>query len=392
MQDLSAALEIDQPSGKTGERSGPGRCYVLALVELPSTVTAPAQKPLAERLTGVKVGKYKLKSVLGQGGYGDVHLGVTRGGPDVAVKVLHATASRDEETINRFKREADTAQRLEHPNIVRIVDVGSSRGRHYLVMELVRGGSLRRLLDREDVPPDKVTAVLAEVATALAFAHAQGVVHRDVKPENVLLTKAGRAKVADFGLARAVDQSSLTTEGRLLGTAAYMSPEQVKGQRATAASDVYAMGIILYEAITGARPFYADSQLGYLYQHAEVAPARPVIRGRYPAALASLALDCLAKDPNDRPTMTEVAERLGTASHVRFRLARRVGIAVLLLAILSALVIALPSLLDPLCGDWFGAPAFRLARRGAYAARAAVFSEPIGKPTDKPPARPHERR
>jgi len=351
-------------------------------------VTAPAQKPLAERLTGTKLGKYKLKAVLGQGGYGDVHLGVVRGGPDVAVKVLHETASRDEETINRFQREADTAQRLKHPHIVRIIDVGAARGRHYIVMELVRGGSLRTLLDRSDVPPAKVITVLTEVATALAFAHAEGVVHRDVKPENVLLTKAGRAKVADFGLARAVDQSSLTTEGRLLGTATYMSPEQVKGQRATAASDVYAMGIILYETITGARPFYADSQLGYLYQHAEVAPARPVIRGRYPAALASLALDCLAKKPDDRPTMTQVAARLSTAAHARSRVARLLGIAALLLAAVSAGVIVRPSLLDPLCGDWFGAPAFRVARLGARTTHAAIFAEP----PDKPAARPHERR
>src|SRR6185295_16300756 len=107
--------------------------------------------------------------------------------------------------------------------------------------------------------------VLAEVAHALAFAHAQGVVHRDVKPENVLLTRAGRAKVADFGLARTVDQSSLTTQGRILGTAVYMSPEQVRGHRATSASDVYAFGLMLYQAITGERPFTADTQLGYLY-------------------------------------------------------------------------------------------------------------------------------
>ena len=347
-------------------------------------MTATAQKSSAQRPTGGKVGKYTLKSILGQGGYGDVHLGVPSSGPQVAVKILNANSLHDEGAVARFKREADTAQRLEHPNIVRIVDVGSSRGRHYIVMELVRGGSLRHLLKREDAPPDKVIAVLSEVAAALAFAHAQGVVHRDVKPENVLLTKAGRAKVADFGLARAVDQSSLTTEGRLLGTAAYMSPEQVRGQRATAASDVYAMGVILYEAITGARPFSADSQIGYLYQHAEVEPPRPVIRGPYPASLATLALDCLAKNPDARPTMDEVVKRLGTASHARSRLGRVLLLAILLLATLCAVAIARPSLLDPLCGDWFGAEPFRLARQGARAAHAAVFSEPPSKPAPRP--------
>ena len=349
-------------------------------------MTAPASKLTAQHPTGAKVGKYTLKSVLGQGGHGDVHLGVTGRGPNVAVKILNAEASRDTDTVTRFKREADTARRLEHPGIVRIVDVGSSRGRHYIIMELVRGGSLRRLLDRKDAPPGKVLAVLAEVATALAFAHAQGVVHRDVKPENVLLTRAGRAKVADFGLARAIDQSSLTTEGRILGTAIYMSPEQVRGRRATAASDVYAMGIVLYEALTGARPFNADSQLGYLYQHAEVEPPRPVVRKGYPTALAALALACLAKDPADRPTMAEVAERIAAASHARAR-RRWWWLVPALLAVVCALVIALPSWLDPLCGDWFGAPACRWARQGARAAHAAIFSEP-----PRPHARPRDHR
>jgi serine/threonine-protein kinase len=353
-------------------------------------VTAPAQKTLASRPTGGKVGKYKLKAILGQGGYGDVHLGVPLTGPNVAVKILNANASRDAATVTRFQREADTARRLEHPHIVRILDVGSSRGRHYIMMELVRGGSLRRLLDRSDAPPARVLAVLAEVASALAFAHAEGVVHRDVKPENVLLTRAGRAKVADFGLARAVDQSSLTTEGRIVGTAIYMSPEQVRGQRASAASDVYAMGVMIYEAITGGRPFQADSQLGYLYQHAEVAPPRPVLRPGYPPALASLALACLAKDPDGRPTMAEIAERLAAASDARPRGRRVLWIAVALLAILCALAIALPSLLDPLCGDWFGAAPFRFARRYARAAHAAVFPTP--PPPAKPSARPHPHR
>jgi eukaryotic-like serine/threonine-protein kinase len=335
------------------------------------SVPASAQKPLAPRPSGAKVGKYTLQAVLGQGAYGEVHLGVPPTGPKVAVKILSAAAARNADAVTRFKREADTARRLDHPSIIRILDVGSSRGRHYLIMELMHGGSLRRLLQRPSAPPAKLLSVLAEVAAALSYAHAQGVVHRDVKPENVLLTRAGRAKVADFGLARTVDQSSLTTQGRILGTALYMSPEQVHGQRATAASDVYAFGIMLYEAITGERPFTADTQLGYLYQHAEVEPPHPVIRGRYPAALAGLALACLAKEPADRPTMAEVAERLAARARPR---ARRLGwLAIPLVALVCALAVAVPSLLDPLCGDWFGAAPFQLARQAARAAHAAVF-------------------
>jgi serine/threonine protein kinase len=348
-------------------------------------VTAPAHKQTARRpTTGAKVGKYALRAVIGQGGYGEVHLGVPDQGARVAVKILHANASRDEDTVARFKREADTARRLEHPSIVRIVDVGSSRGRHYIVMELVRGGSLRRLLQK-DAPPEQVLPILTEVAGALAFAHAQGVVHRDVKPENVLLTRAGHAKVADFGLARAMDQSSLTTEGRILGTAVYMSPEQVRGQRATAASDVYSMGVMIYEAISGTRPFIADSQLGYLYQHAEVDPPRPSVRGGYPSSLVGLAMACLAKAPAERPSMSDVAERLAAASRARPRLVRALRIAVPALVALCALLVALPSLLDPLCGGWFGSAPFRGVRRAGLAAHAAVFPSPSPPPSPAPP-------
>jgi len=269
----------------------------------------PATKAAPKRLTGSKVGKYTLKDLLGQGAYGEVYAAEQKDGPNVAVKILEATHARDADAVERFKREGETAKRLQHPNIVRVLDVGSSRSRHYLVMELVGGGSLDRVMRREGSAA-KVLPALVEAARALTYAHGEGVVHRDVKPANILLTRSGKAKVTDFGLARAVDHSSMTTEGRLLGTASYMSPEQVKGERAGAASDVYAMGVMIYEAIAGELPFKSDTQIGFLYQHAELDPPRPTVRAPYPSSLAELALACMAKAPKDRPTMARVADRL----------------------------------------------------------------------------------
>jgi eukaryotic-like serine/threonine-protein kinase len=313
--------------------------------------------------TGAKLGKYTLGDLLGKGGYADVYAASAKDGPDVAVKILDATAARDDDTVSRFKREADTAKRLEHANIVRVVDVGSSRSRHYIVMELMRGGSLRRLLHR-GAKPDRVLAILTDVARALTYAHEKGVVHRDLKPENVLLTRSGRAKIADFGLARAVDSTTFTTEGRLLGTAVYMSPEQAKGQRATEASDVYSFGVMIYEAVTGKVPFSGDSKLAFLYMHAEVEPERPVVQPPFPAHLGKLALDCLDKDPAKRPTMAQVADVLASTKLVRFaKLRRALLIAGLVLAAFAVLSVIVPSVLAPV-------PALR---RGAQAAHDAIF-------------------
>ena len=314
---------------------------------------------------GTKLGKYTLGDLLGKGGYADVYAASAKDGPEVAVKVLDATASRDDDTVSRFKREADTAKRLEHANIVRVLDVGSSRSRHYIVMELMRGGSLRRLLHR-GAKPDRVLAILTDVARALAYAHEKGIVHRDLKPENVLLTRSGRAKIADFGLARAVDSTTFTTEGRLLGTAVYMSPEQAKGQRATEASDVYSFGVMIYEAVTGKPPFAGDSKLAFLYMHAEVEPERPVVQPPFPAHLGKLALDCLDKDPTKRPTMPQVADVLAATKLVRFaKLRRALLIAGLVLAALAVLSVFVPSVLAPV-------PPLR---RGAQAAHDAIFGE-----------------
>jgi len=299
----------------------------------------------ARGATRSKVGKYTLAQQLGKGGFGEVHVGVPKAGPRVAIKLLDATLTRDEDAVARFKREAETVQRLDHPNIVRLLEVGTSRNRHFIAMELVHGGPLRSLMNRS---PDrdharKVLAALADAARGLAYAHDQGVVHRDVKPANILVTRSGKAKVADFGLARAIDQTSMTTEGKVLGTASYLSPEQARGRRAINASDVYSMGVILYEVATGATPFQSDNPFGFLYQHAEVEPPRPVVRAPYPPALGELALACLKKDAAARPTMARVANLLAAMELERPRRWRLVVLLALLLLALTAYLLLGPS-------------------------------------------------
>jgi serine/threonine protein kinase len=266
--------------------------------------------PRHDRLLG---GRYLLGELLATGGMGEVWAAedLVLGRP-VAVKLLGGVLAGDGRAAERLRREARAAARLGHPGIARVLDLGDHDGRPYLVMELLHGESLAARLARAGpLHPAAAAAVVAAVADALEAAHRAGVVHRDVKPGNVLLTDAGEVKVLDFGIASAAGDAALTT-GDLLGTPAYLAPERVLGQRATPAADVYALGVLLYELLAGERPFEADSDIELAMAHVNAQP--PPLRRVAPAAPPSLVAACeaaMAKDPAARvPSAAAFADLL----------------------------------------------------------------------------------
>jgi eukaryotic-like serine/threonine-protein kinase len=231
-------------------------------------------------------------------------------GRRVAVKLLDDGARADPELRERFLREGRFAAQLSHPNVVGVFDSGEEDGRPFIVMELVEGSSLADEVRRRGaLPPDEVAAIGRQLCAGLDQAHARGLVHRDVKPQNLLLARDGTLKVADFGIARSSSQSlTLTQAGTLLGTAAYMAPEVVRGDPATAASDVYSAGAVLYELATG-RPPRRVSSLADLATDEPITP--PSELADVPAELEDAIMLCLARDPGARPTVAELARALG---------------------------------------------------------------------------------
>jgi eukaryotic-like serine/threonine-protein kinase len=248
--------------------------------------------------------RYTLGKLLGSGGMAQVYLAhdevLDR---DVALKVLRGQYAGDEEFVGRFRREARSAAGLSHPNIVSVYDQGRSEGgAYYMAMEYVPQGTLKDRIRREGaLSPDAAVGVALQIADALQAAHEKGVIHRDIKPQNVLITSSGDVKVTDFGIARAASATTATTTGTVLGTAGYMSPEQAKGEPVGPQSDLYSLGVVLYEMLTGNLPYEADSDIALAVRHVNEPPPSPrEANPEVSKALDALTIKLLAKNPEDR--------------------------------------------------------------------------------------------
>ena len=250
----------------------------------------------------VFAGRYRLERKLGSGGMADVWLAEDQElGRNVAIKMLHERYAGDTQFVERFRREATHAAGLSHPNVVSIFDRGMAEGSYYIVMEYVEGRTLKELIvTRGPCPVPVAISYVRQVLAALRYAHRNGIVHRDIKPHNVLVDHEGRVKVADFGIARA-GSSQMTEAGSIIGTAQYLSPEQARGAPVDESSDLYSTGILLYELLTGELPFTGETPVEIAMKHlSQVPPAPSTIRSEVPRDLDLVVLRALAKEPADR--------------------------------------------------------------------------------------------
>jgi serine/threonine protein kinase len=249
------------------------------------------------------IGKYRLIELLGRGGFSTVyraeHMSL---GNEVALKILNPSLAEDETFARRFRREARRTVMLDHPNIVRVLDLDKVDGQLFIAMEYVPNRDLRELLAEEGLLPlDRIVSFVRQLGSALDYAHRRGLIHRDVKPGNVLVRDDGIVKLTDFGLVKAAEGSQLTQTGTTLGTPAYMSPEQTRGETVDARSDLYALGVMAYEFVTGRVPFQGDTPVSVVYMHVHEMPPLPsVISQRAEGPIEPVLLKALSKDPAER--------------------------------------------------------------------------------------------
>src|SRR4051812_1441603 len=265
--------------------------------------------------------RYSIVSRIGSGGMADVYCAQDlQLGRKVALKLLYRRFAEDEEFVERFKREASAAAGLQHPNVVGVYDRGEWDGTYYIAMEYLEGRSLKQVLQEEGpLPADRAIDIVIQILRAARFAHQRGIIHRDIKPHNVILDEEGRAKVTDFGIARA-GASDMTETGSIMGTAQYLSPEQAQGHAVSAQSDLYAIGIVLYELLTGRVPFDGDSPVTIALKQVSELPIPPsAFNPSVPPELDAIVLRALEKDPARR--FADSDEMIAELEALRDRLA-----------------------------------------------------------------------
>jgi len=278
------------------------------------------QRPSSSMIGTVLSGRYRLEAKLGSGGMSTVYLASDETlDRSVAVKVMHREMSEQEDQLQRFRQEARAVAKLTHPNVVAVIDAGEDGGHPYIVFEYVKGETLKQRISRVGaLDPQEAIAYAIEVGRGLSVAHARNMVHRDIKPQNVLIDEEGRAKLTDFGISRQLEQDGMTATGRVLGTTDYVAPEQAMGRGADPRSDIYSLGVVLYEMLVGQVPFHADSQVGVAMKH--VNEELPDVQRRRPEVSAAVALvveRSTAKDPAERyQTIAEMIGDLETALEV----------------------------------------------------------------------------
>jgi serine/threonine-protein kinase len=279
-----------------------------------------ARSTSAQMIGTVLSGRYRLEAKLGSGGMSTVYLArdETLDRP-VAVKVMHREMSEQPDQLERFRQEARAVAKLSHPNVVSVIDAGEDGGYPYIIFEYVEGETLKQRISRVGaLDTQEAIAYAIEVARGLTVAHARQMVHRDIKPQNILIDHEGRAKLTDFGISRQLEQDGMTATGRVLGTTDYVAPEQAMGQGADQRSDIYSLGVVLYEMLVGQVPFHADSQVGVAMKH--VNEELPDVQRRRPEVSAAVALvveRSTAKKPDERyQQIGEMIDDLSTALEV----------------------------------------------------------------------------